>query len=235
MNYLSLCQMVSSQSGTVSGDAQPTTTVRQSGRLLKIVGWTSTAWKDLQNLHNDWLWMWSEWTGPVTAGAPRYTPASWNIARFGHWITKAETVTIYDTALGPIDEGCLRFIEWEEYRRRYTRGVQVAGRPREYSISPADEFCFGPIPDKSYTAKGEFQKNAQILGSTNDPDNEVPELPDSGLHTVIAWKALILLGQYDEGAWPVTTATTRCTDDLRSMQKYRPKVSIGYGCGASIA
>lgn len=231
MNFLQLCQRVASESGTVSGDATPSTTARQGGRLLKIVTWTATAWQQIQNLHDDWLWMRAEFTGNLTAGAARYTGASFNLTRWGRWIIEPETMTLYAAAQGPADEREICFMEWQEWRQRYTRGVQTPGRPRHYTVSPAGELCFGPTPDQAYVAKGEYQKNAQTLAA----DTDIPELPDDSLHTVIVWKALILLGQYDEGQWPTGIATVRCQDDLRSMQKYRPKPKIGYGQGASIA
>lgn len=232
MNFLQLCQRTVQESGTISGDATPSTTAGQSGRLLKVVNWTATAWKDIQNLHDDWKWMRAEFgPAPVTAGNQRYTAQSWQINRFSLWITAKETVTLYATAIGPADERDIEFMPWEEFRRRYTRGVQVPGRPRHYSISPADEFCFGPIPDQAYMVKGEYQKNAQMLAL----DTDIPELPDPMLHTVIVWKSLLLLSQFDEGSWPSAIATVRCQDDLLSMKKYRPKVFVNYGGGASIA
>jgi hypothetical protein len=231
MNYLQLCQRTASESGTISGDTAPTTTVGQSGRLLKVVNWVPTAWQQIQNLHDDWTWMRAEWTGTLTANAPKYTAASWNLDRWGQWITLPETVTIYDPAIGLGDEGCLRNITWQEWRTRYGRGLQISNRPREYAVSPAGEMCFGPIPDRAYVARGEMQKNAQSLLLNTD----IPELPDTSLHTVIVWKALLLLAQFDEGAWETSVATVRCQDDLRSMQKYRPKPFVDYGGGASIA
>lgn len=231
MNYLQLCQRVASESGTVSGDATPSAVAGQSGRLLKIVNWTATAWQQIQNLHDDWLWMRAEWTGNITGGTSKYTAAGWSLNRWGSWITKAEVVTMFDPALGPVDETCLTPIAWEDYRKRYGRGVQIPGRPREYSISPVGEFCVGPIPDKSYVAKGEMWKNAQTLAA----DADIPELPDTSLHTVIVWKALLLLAQYDEGNWPTQVAAVRCIDDLRAMLKYRPKPFVDFGGGCSIA
>lgn len=229
MNYLQLCQMVASESGTISGDNTPTTTVGQSGRLLKVVSWTSKSWVRLQNLFPDWLWMRDEFTGNLTQGNAKYTGASFGLTRWGQWITAPHSMTLYDAALGVADEGEISFMPWDAYRRYFGRGLQVQNRPRFYSISPKGELCFGSIPDKAYVARGEYQKNAQVLGTTADPNNEVPELPDANLHSVIAWNALLLLAQYDEDQWETSVASVRCGDDLNSMQKYRPKPEIGAG------
>lgn len=232
MNFLSICRRVVQESGTISGDTTPSTTAGQAGRLLKVVNWTATAWQQIQNLHDDWLWMRGEFSGQLTANTARYTGASWGLTRWGQWLNdNGCDITLFANALGVADERKLRFIEWSEYRRLYTRGVQTPGRPINYSISPVGEFCFGPTPDQAYTCNGEYQKNAQVLAL----DADIPELPDASLHTVIVWKSLLLLSQFDEGAWPTSVATVRCQDDLRSMQKYRPKITVGFGQGASIA
>lgn len=223
MNYLQLCQRTVRESGTISGDVTPAKVTEQSGRLLKVVQWVAEAWRQVQNLHDDWCFMRGEFAGAVTDGAPRYTAASFNIARFSRWITDPRSVTIYETARGKADESELRFMPWSDYRINFDRGVQQKNRPRVYSISPAGEFCLGPVPNAGFTVRGEYQKSAQNLAANDD----VPELPDASLHTVIVWKALLLLAQYDEGQWPTGVAVVRCQDDLRSMQKYRPRLEIG--------
>lgn len=229
MNYLALCQDTVRESGTISGDATPSAVTGQSGRLLKVVNWVAKAWTEIQNLHDDWLWMRAEFSATTTAGAPRYTSSSFSLTRFSRFITEPHGVTIYKTATGVSDEGELRFIDWQTWRATYGRGTQVNNRPRDYTISPAGEFCVGPVPDDTYTLRGEYQKSAQVLAANTD----IPELPDTSLHSVIVWKALMLLAQFDEGQWPTSVAQTRIIDDLRSMQKYRPTITIG--CGAKIA
>lgn len=232
MNLLQLCQRTVRESGTISGDATPSTVTGQSGRLRKVVDWVPTAWLQIQNLHDDWLWMRAEFSGAVVQGTARYTNTDWSLARWSRWITDPDdTMTIYKTALGVSDESVLREITWAQWRAKYGRGTQTQNRPTEFAISPQGEFCLGPVPDASYTARGEYQKSAQELAA----DADIPELPDTTLHTVIVWKALLLLSQFDEGTWETSVATVRCQDDLKSMKKYRPTVTIGFGSGASIA
>jgi hypothetical protein len=227
MNYLQLCQDTVRESGTISGDATPATVTGQSGRLLKVVNWVAKAWQEIQNLHDDWLWMRAEFTGAVVAGSAKYTSASWAITRWSRWISTTPddpaVMSIYLTSAGVADERQLREIEWPIWRQRYGFGLQVNRRPSEYAISPQGEFCLGPIPDAAYTVRGEYQMSAQTLAANAD----IPELPDTTLHTVIVWKALLLLAQFDEGQWPTGVAQLRCQDDLQSMKKYRPKIRFG--------
>lgn len=232
MNYLQLCQDVVRESGTISGDTTPTTTVGQSGRLLKVVNWVVKAWQEIQNLHDDWIWMRAEFSGPIIQGTTRYLYTTMTgITRWSRWLTGEDTdFMIYKTSLGVSDETLLTEISWPVWRARYGRGTQVQRRPIEYAISPLGEICLGPVPDAAYTLRGEYQLSAQTLSANAD----IPELPDTSLHTVIVWKALLLLAQFDEGNWPTGVAQVRCQDDLRSMQKYRPKIKVDYAT-ASIA
>lgn len=232
MNFLQLCQDTVRESGTISGDTTPTTTVGQSGRLLKVVNWVIKAWQDIQNLHDDWLWMRDEFSGPIVQGTARYLyTAMTGIARWSRWLSCEDTdFTIYKTALGVSDETVLTEITWAQWRARYGRGTQTQNRPVEYAISPAGEICLGPVPNAAYTMRGEYQKSAQVLAA----DADIPELPDTSLHKVIVWKALLLLAQFDDGSWPTGVATVRCQDDLVSMKKYRPVVSISFA-GSKIA
>ena len=52
---------------------------------------------------------------------------------------------------------------------------------------------FYKIPDAVYTIRGEFYRGPQILTLTAD----VPEMPLAH-HDAIKWRALILLGTFDE-------------------------------------
>lgn len=216
MNFLQLCQAVARESGTVSGVA-PSTVTGQQGRLEKIVKWTAEAWRFIQVQRTDWLWMQQEFTGDTVIGQRRYTPASWAIdARFGEWIYKSprDTVTIYVLADGPAAEGDLLWMPWWDWRRIYDRGIQNANPPSDFSISPAREFCLGPVPDAVYRLRGVYRKSAQILVA----DDDVPECHEDH-HMAIVWKAIILLGEHDEAPVPVTTASQKLKAEIGNMVK----------------
>jgi len=202
--FLQLCQMVARESGTING-VNPPTVVGQNGRLLKVVSWTRDAWERIQNERADWLWMRKEFTGAeTTAGAARYTGASWNLPRLGRWITDRGAylpVTAYLKSAGRIDEAVVRHIGYDQWRTSYGRGVQEQGRPVHYAISPTNEMCLGPVPDDTYVISGEYQKNAQTLAGNDD----VPELPGD-LHDIIAWRAVTLLDGHDEAPQHLATA-----------------------------
>lgn len=227
MTFLELCQMAARESGTVAGTV-PTGVTSQSGRLEKVVNWVNDAWREIQTSRNRWLWMRGEFGSPdavTIAGTNRYTPASWNLTRLAEWIIDQDTVTIYKQSEGVSDESQLVFMPWQDYRRQYERGTQVQNRPLHFSISPANEFCVGPVPDDVYVIRGEFQKTPQDLTANGD----IPELP-ARFHAVIAWHAVLLLNEHDEAQLPIATASRhqrQLMDDLRRDQL--PKMHIGSG------
>lgn len=224
MNFLQIAQMVARESGTVSGNL-PSSVANQTGRLLKIVNWTATSWRQIQNARNAWRWMHDDFQGNLVAGTQRYTGSSFNLTRLAEWITHDDTVTVYKSSLGLVDERELPFLPWEHFKRMYTRGVQQQNRPLHYSISPANEFCVGPIPDDAYVVKGEYRKSPQTLVDNGD----IPEMPDR-FHELIAWEALLLLAEHDEANLHIAVAMRRkreLMDDLERDQL--PQLHIGAG------
>lgn len=227
MNYLELCQMVARESGTISGTL-PTAVTGQTGRLLKVVNWVDIAWRQIQNSRNAWLWMEAEYDAPdslTSAGTNRYTAASWSLSRFAEWITHPDTVTIYLQSDGVSDEGPLLELPWNTYRALYERGEQTQDKPVHFSISPANEFCVGPVPDDTYVIRGQYRKSPQELTANTD----IPECP-ARFHEVIAWYALLLLNEHDEAQFNVATAIRRyraLRDDLERDQLPEVWVSAG--------
>lgn len=224
-SFLELCQMVARESGTVSG-ALPSTVDSQTGRLLKIVHWTTSAWTQIQNRRNAWRWMRGEFGSPdavTSAGTPRYTSASWSLTRWAEWITERDTVTIYLQSTGVSDEGPISFMPWSMYRRTYERGTQTANRPVHYSISPAGEFCLGPRPDATYVVRGEYRKSPQTLAQNGD----IPEMP-ARFHELIAWYGLLLLAEHDEGNLHIAVAIRRYRDLMDELERDQlPRPEIG--------
>jgi len=213
MTFLELCQMVSRESGTASGSL-PSSVVGQTGRLLKIVSWTASAWTQIQNHRNAWLWMRGEFSGTTTAPTAKYMPASWGLTRHAAWITDDDSATIYLQSAGVADEGPLIHILWKDYRQRFGRGTQVAGKPTHYAISPAGEFCLGPIPDDVYVVNGEYRKSPQSLTANSD----VPEMP-ARFHELVAWYGLLLLAEHDEGQIHIAMALRRYRDLIGELER----------------
>jgi len=227
--FLSLCQDVARESGTVSG-TQPTAVASQTGRLGKIVHWTRQAWTDIQNARGEWRWMEAELEdAEITASTAKYTSTSFSLTRWAEWIMDVDPEdriwTIYADSLGVSDEGPLSVIDHREWRRMYDRGTQEERRPAHVAVSPAGELCFGPIPDATYVVNGLYRKSPQTLSV----DGDTPEMP-SRFHSLITWKALVLLAEHDEGEIALATANRKLRelwddlerDQLPQMKKGQP-------------
>lgn len=233
LTFLQLCQRAVRESGTVSGDAAPSTVVSQSGRLLKVVDWVKTAHDDLQSLHDDWLWLRGEFSGTLSEGSPRYTSSSFSLDRFTKWWTSLNSearLYLYETSEGEGDEAPLTCIAWQEWLHRYGRGsgtlAAYRNRPTEYAVSPALELCFGPIPDDTgFTVRGEYQKSPLAFSANAD----VPEMPGGdAMHMLIVWMALIRLNQFDEALLSKEDCAERARDLLRRLEReQRPQIGLG--------
>lgn len=228
--YLQLCQAVARESGTVSG-TQPSAVSGQTGRLLKIVKWTNQAWRDIQNAQGQWRWMDKAWDDKaLTSGAACYTSASFSISDWGEWIVDAESrtgvVKIYDNSVGVSEENAIQLIPYSLWDQKYNTATHDNARPIEYAISPAGEICFGPTPDSSnYRVSGRYRQATQDLSA----DGDTPGMP-ARFHELIVWRALLLLGEHDEGEFAVALAARRwreLMDDLRRDQLPRPHAAAG--------
>ncbi len=231
MNYLQIVQRAARDSGVISGLNQPPTTVGQTGLLGKLVGWVSDGWVDIQNERNAWRFMRKEFSSAQTIpGTARYTAASWNLTDFAEWRidrpwVDEKPVSIYDPTIGVADEQTLRFIEFEYWDRWFNRGQQTNQRPQFWSISPANEFCFGPIPDIVYTVHGWYRRTAQVLAA----DTDVPICPER-FHDLLVRKGLIKLGEYDEAAFAITTAQASYMNTMFAMERDQlPRIVVNSG------
>lgn len=227
--YLQLCQEAAKESGVFSGTV-PTAVTGQTGGLLKLVGHVAAAWTAIQNDSNAWLWMAAEFSKSATSGTARYTPAAWSLDRHARWhtdnrVTGYRPHTIYKTATGVSDENELQQISFELWRTQYGRGSQTNNRPTVYAISPAGEFCLGPIPDDTYTINGTYQKSAQVLAA----DGDTPECP-ARFHRVISMRALMMFNGQDEAPEAYAWARSEYRSLYPQLRRDQlPQIAIGSG------
>lgn len=240
MNFLALCQRTASESGTIAGTLKPSTVLGQTDRLGKLVGWVAEAWRLIQEAQPaGWPWQREEFSGkPTTPGSARYTGASWSLLKFGRFVVDDDEqdycpYTIYLQADGVADERILRGITWADYKIRYTRGVQTPDYPVHYTIHPqTGEFCLGPVPDAIYAINGEFVRQTQILGVNAD----IPEMPGHRAdvpedeHIIIVWRALMILHEFDEGAFALAAVRQKYLECYGNLVARRlPRIEMGGG------
>ena len=215
--FLKICQDIARESGTVAAPLS-TVAVGPDKWTAKIVAWGRQAWIDIQNAHESWRFLREEFEDALSVGTATYTPASFSsIENFGAWRNEAErgdTVTIYDPDIGPADEGALRHLDWDTFKRQFRRGVQTNNKPGYWSINPKGEFCLGPAPDKAYIVKGEYIRAPQELTK----DDDIPICP-AQFHSVIVWYALVLLVEHDsDSVFDLAAATRRYNKAISDLE-----------------
>lgn len=229
MTFLELCQAVARESGTVSG-TNPTTVVGQTGRLLNIVSWTAEAYRMIQRERRDWRWLEGEFSANTVASQGEYTAAEMGIAsRFVGWRIGPDagqrSVSCYLAATGRSDEQWMMYHLWENFEPRYRFGADATreGRPVVFSVSPSNELAVWPIPDAAYTLRGRYRKGVQTLAA----DADVPEMPEEN-HYAIVWRALMLLGTYDEAAPQMPAWQAFYREQMQNLRNAQlPRISLG--------
>lgn len=212
--YLTITQDAERESSTIQ--AVLSTVVGQIDRHLKFVKWVERAWTEIQNSRADWLWMRGEYDDvALTIDTIRYSASDMGITtRFARWITSADTVWLYDPDTGVSDEAPLRYMAWREFRNTYIRGSHDANKPTWFSVSPANEICFGPKPDKAYPVSGEYRKSAQTLSANADE----PEC-DARFHIAISDYANILMAEHDEAELHIQTNRRRYEKTMGELRR----------------
>ena len=221
--YLELCQDAARESGTVPTIGQPETVTGQTGRLLRITKWVTKAYDDIQRQQNAWRWLHADFSGSTIAGTQQYDSVAMGISsRFSRWIKYDEDgcnlFSIYKTSEGQADENFLAYVDWNKFRRELLTGSAATqqDRPVYITIDTANKLRLWPIPDAAYTVRGVYYKAPQSITG----DTDTPEMPGE-FHDVISWRALLLMGNFDEAfnqmqGW--NSEYTRIMDELRLHQ-----------------
>ncbi|MYD93355.1 MAG: hypothetical protein F4Y02_06625 [Chloroflexi bacterium] len=208
--FLELCQAVAAESGTIHG-VQPATTTGQTDRLGLIVGWVRQAWVDIQN-SADWRFLYRDFTQAgvvrLVQGQRTYTGKLLR-SDFARWVL-ADPLNGTGMTADPGERGDrsgefeLFPMDYEAYRRTHQFVVgDEQGVPRNVAVNYENDLVVGPIPDRTYVLRGPYVRAPQMLGKDADgndlsqPDEDVPIMP-AQYHEAIKWKALRLLGEFDE-------------------------------------
>jgi hypothetical protein len=190
MNRLQLAQRLRKEAGI--GGSGPTSTLVQTGEYAMVVEWVDTAYRDVLNMHDEWLFLRSVGSFALTGGTDladgteRFTPTALGLTDFKAWIK--DDARCYLTALGTIDEQEIFWVPWDEFRRSYMFGAARAdqGRPLHFTIAPDKSLVFWPAVSGNYTMPMEYYR----AGVAMTLDESVPVFPDY-YHMIIVWRALI--------------------------------------------
>jgi len=184
MNFLQLCQRVRQEAG-ISGSG-PASTANQTGEMKRVVDWTKTAWVDVQNKHNDWLWMQSTFSIPTIAATDTYTEAHAGLTDVRAW--DRNSFRVQSTAT---DQTEMVWCEYRTFRDNFTLGAHASGKPHFFTITPAQAIQVYPVPDAVYTITGLYNREPTEFAA----DTDVPDI-SSEYHMVIVYRALMKYARY---------------------------------------
>lgn len=191
MTYLELCVRLREEAG-ITGSG-PTTTVGQTGQLLRIVNWIKQAWIEIQLMRPNWLFMHKEFNFDTTADIRDYDAADAAITDLKLWDTGS--FLIYDKTLGASDQNELAYLDYSTWRANYRNRMteRPTDRPQYFTVLPNNKVRFEPMPDKIYTIDGDYKTSSQVF--TNDAD--VPTNFPDDFQLLIVWQALKYYGFYE--------------------------------------
>lgn len=189
MNFLQLCSGLR-QEGGMTGTG-PTSVVGQSGEMLRVVSWVTSAYEYVQNLHPNWHFLRADVSFPTVSGTASYDSTATNCPEVGSY--KLDSFKAALTSVGVADEQEMEYYPWDQFRAVYLRGSSstLTGRPRLFSVKPDQSLVLWPKPDAIYTVTGEYFKRAQEMTA----DADIPIIPQQ-FQKIILWKALMLYGAY---------------------------------------
>jgi hypothetical protein len=184
MNRLQLAKKIAFHSGM--SDSGPVSTVNVSGEEAKIIDWLDMSYRDILALHDDWRFLYGDFTFLTTIGKSEYTPAEAGQSDFKNWIT--EDVRWWRELPNEHD---LIFTEWEIFKRVNLFGSArtQTGQPCEFTVKPDRSIVVWPIPDDTYTIYGnKYKKGLDLTADDSEP------IFDSDYHWLIVWRAIVYYG-----------------------------------------
>ena len=162
MNFLTLCQRTREKAG-IAGSG-PLTTVSQIGESGRVVNYVREAYEELQNKHL-WSFLRRSFEFNTTVAEGHYLKSI--VANTSSW--KTNSFRCYKNVA---DEQFIDFLEWDEFRDLYLRGLQRTqpGRPIKFTVEPDFSLRFWPIPDDVYVINGEqYRMNHEFASDTDVP------------------------------------------------------------------
>ena len=179
MNFLQLCQRLRSEAG-IAG-VGPSTVINQSGELGRIVNHIQDAYEDIQNKHDDWSFLRNDFSFNCVIGTQNYAQST--VANLSNW--KKDSFRLYLTTIN--DEQWIRYMEWDLFRdsRLYGPISTTTGRPIDFTVKPDKSLSVWPIPDNTYTIRGEYYRIPYVLSV----DADVPIF--DRYHMAIVFNALM--------------------------------------------
>lgn len=209
MNFLALCQRIARECG-VAGTG-PAAVTGQTGEHARIVNWATSAYTQIQNLHEDWDFLWGEDTLNLVEGQDVYTePFTSNNVR-----SIDGPIFLYDTDIGVSDKSNVREMDYRGFRMCYLSSARTTDRPSRFTQKPNETAIqFDVLPNKAtYRIEYAYWRDSHTLIANTD----ALLIPTKHEMTVV-WRAVMMYAQYEEATNLYQAAQN---DYLRSLQDLR--------------
>lgn len=164
--FLQLCAELRQE--VLASGTGPTAVTGQVGEYKRIVDWIVRSDKDVQQEHDDWLFMVGSFTINTVAddGAYAASDCVTPVTDLRAW--KNESLKIYLSATGVSDETQLHYIDYQTWYEKYNTGTQTSGRPLHFTIDDDMSLLLGPKPSAVYRVSGKYHKSVDALSTSDD-------------------------------------------------------------------
>lgn len=216
MTFLELCQTLRRECG-ISGSG-PASTVGQTGEYQRVVNWVAQAWREIQQMRDDWLFMWAWDTFDTSTGVADYTAISVGV-----------DVRRYDMESFVLTDGtgAKRSLHWVPYpvwRDIYSRATLTNDVPAYVTDMPDGSLRLTPPPDGVYPVTFDYYRDTQVLVASTD----TPILP-ARYHDIIWVKAMSYYAGYEDGREVAMDSAARFLPMLAALETTQlPSVQLGH-------
>lgn len=205
MNFLELCVRVREESGI--SDTGPASVTGQTGILGLIVSWVRQADLDIQNLENQWRFLWTR--APAAVAVPNqleYLPADLNVV----------TDQLNDRNLSRmlVDDNIVPFLTWELYVSWIERSpVEFGPNPRCVTVTPDGKFKFWPVIDTAVSVVVDYYASPVSLTLGTDISKIPPQY-----HETIVDKAMLYYGRSENDQMAFDNAQFMYSEHLSRIE-----------------
>jgi len=199
MTFLELCQRLRQEVGAAGNG--PANVVSQSGEYARFVGWTATAWRELQN-ERRWAFDWARGEVELTALDTEYSLPS----DFDVW--ESETLQFAGERI--------KVVPWYELEK------DVAGTFGRVAIAPDGVLHLNAPPANAGNLTFEYWRTPQEL--VNNADQ--PRMP-SRFHLCVVYRAMMQYALYENAQEVAQQAGRNAVKmEILLMESQLPRVEL---------
>ncbi|MCA9367295.1 hypothetical protein KC887_03485 [Candidatus Kaiserbacteria bacterium] len=203
MNFLELCKRLHMEAGYQG--AGPASVENQTGQAARLVTWIAEAWRDIQNLRDDWEFMANEFSVSLLSGENAVLlPADAARVRKDTPVILTSGQRFYPTEL---EIAGMRALE-----RNHTSANAL---PAYYAFNQVNHSLrVYPATDRDITVNGEYFTQPQMLLLNTD----IPALPER-FHMLIVWGAMQYLSTFDEAGNQYQAANAKYSELISELTR----------------